>query len=219
LDLAGPVRLAAPMSFGIKVLGPPLAAFLERHPAVEIEVALSDARQDLIAEGIDLALRIAPLADSSLLVRTIAPVAASVLASPAYLASHGTPRHPLDLGGHRLIGYGHRERAAPLRFHRAREEATVLPTGPLFANNGDVMVPLLVAGGGIAVLPDFIVEEALASGALVKILTDWSLPQAYLHLLSPPSRLRPARVRALSDYLVEALKLSCAGRDSRESGD
>ncbi|MGB7412453.1 LysR family transcriptional regulator [Sphingopyxis granuli] len=219
LDLAGPVRLAAPMSFGIKVLGPPLAAFLERHPAVEIEVALSDARQDLIAEGIDLALRIAPLADSSLLVRTIAPVAASVLASPAYLASHGTPRHPLDLGAHRLIGYGHRERAAPLRFHRAREEATVLPTGPLFANNGDVMVPLLVAGGGIAVLPDFIVEEALASGALVKILTDWSLPQAYLHLLSPPSRLRPARVRALSDYLVEALKLSCAGRDSRESGD
>src|SRR5690606_8264646 len=123
LDLAGPVRLAAPMSFGIKVLGPPLAAFLERHPAVEIEVALSDARQDLIAEGIDLALRIAPLADSSLLVRTIAPVAASVLASPAYLASHGTPRHPLDLGAHRLIGYGHRERAAPLRFHRAREEA------------------------------------------------------------------------------------------------
>lgn len=219
LDLAGPVRLAAPMSFGIKVLGPPLAAFLERHPTVEIEVALSDARQDLIAEGIDLALRIAPLADSSLLVRTIAPVAASVLASPAYLASHGTPRHPLDLGAHRLIGYGHRERAAPLRFHRAREEATVLPTGPLFANNGDVMVPLLVAGGGIAVLPDFIVEEALASGALVKILTDWSLPQAYLHLLSPPSRLRPARVRALSDYLVEALKLSCAGRDSRESGD
>ncbi|WP_067112459.1 LysR family transcriptional regulator [Sphingopyxis granuli] len=219
LDLAGPVRLAAPMSFGIKVLGPPLAAFLERHPAVEIEVALSDARQDLIAEGIDLALRIAPLADSSLLVRTIAPVAASVLASPAYLASHGTPRHPLDLGAHRLIGYGHRERAAPLRFYRAREEATVLPTGPLFANNGDVMVPLLVAGGGIAVLPDFIVEEALASGALVKILTDWSLPQAYLHLLSPPSRLRPARVRALSDYLVEALKLSCAGRDSRESGD
>lgn len=219
LDLAGPVRLAAPMSFGIKVLGPPLAAFLERHPTVEIEVALSDARQDLIAEGIDLALRIAPLADSSLLVRTIAPVAASVLASPAYLASHGTPRHPLDLGAHRLIGYGHRERAAPLRFHRAREEATVLPTGPLFANNGDVMVPLLVAGGGIAVLPDFIVEEALASGALVKILTDWSLPQAYLHLLSPPSRLRPARVRALSDYLVEALKLSCAGRDLRESGD
>lgn len=214
VDLAGPIRLAAPMSFGIKVLGPPLAAFLERHPAVEIEVMLSDARSDVIADGIDLALRISSLADSSLLARTIAPVAASVIASPAYLEAHGTPRHPLDLARHRLVGYGHRERAVPLRFHRAKEDATVVPAGPLFTNNGDIAVPWLVAGGGIAALPDFIAEEALVSGALVRILTDWSLPQVHLHLLSPPSRLRPARVRALSDTLVDVLKRSCTGRDS-----
>jgi DNA-binding transcriptional LysR family regulator len=211
VDLAGPIRLAAPMSFGIKVLGPPLAAFLDRHPAVEIEVLLSDARHDPVAEGIDLTLRISPLADSSLLARTIAPVAASVLASPSYLEKHGKPKHPLELADHRLVGYGHRQRAMPLHFARQGEEATVLPSGPLFTNNGDVVVPLLVAGGGIAVLPDFIAGDELASGALVRILTDWSLPQAYLHLLSPPSRLRPARVRALSDYLVENLKLSCTG--------
>lgn len=217
LDLAGPIRLAAPMSFGIKLLGGPLAAFLARHPAVEIEVMLSDARNDLIAEGIDLSLRIASLADSSLLARTIAPVATSVVASPAYLEQHGDPRHPLDLGRHRLIGYGHRERATPLHFHRAGEEATIIPTGPLFANNGDIMIPLLVAGGGIAVLPDFIGEEALASGSLVRILTDWSLPPSFLHLLSPPSRLRPARVRALSDHLVETLKRSCSGRNAPDS--
>ncbi|WP_428630859.1 LysR family transcriptional regulator [Sphingopyxis sp.] len=213
-DLAGPIRLAAPMSFGIKVLGPPLAAFLETHPAVEIEVILSDARSDLIAEGLDLALRISSLSDSSLLARTIAPVAASVIASPAYLEKHGVPYHPLDLAGHRLLGYGHRERALPLRFHRAKEEATIVPSGPLFANNGDFAVPWLVAGGGIAAFPDFIAEEELVAGKLVRILTDWSLPQAHLHLLSPPSRLRPARVRALSDYLVDTLKRSCTGRDS-----
>jgi DNA-binding transcriptional LysR family regulator len=218
-DLAGPIRLAAPMSFGIKVLGAPLAAFMERHPAVEVELTLSDARHDLVAEGIDLALRIAPLDDSTLLARTIAPVAASVIASPAYLERNGTPRHPLDLAAHRLIGYGHRERARPLRFERQGEEATVVPAGPLFTNNGDVMIPLLVAGGGIAALPDFIAEAELASGALVRILPDWSLPQAFLHLLSPPSRLRPARVRALADHLVDTLKRSCAGRDSPESGD
>ena len=209
LDLAGPIRLAAPMSFGIRLLGPVLAAFLARHPAVEIDVILSDARNDPVAEGIDLMLRIADLADSRLLARTIAPVAASVVASPAYLGRHGVPRHPLDLSDHRLIGYGHRERAAPIRFRRADEEAVVIPTGPLFANNGDVMVPLLTAGVGIAALPDFIVEEALRAGALVPILTDWSLPGASLHLLSPPSRLRPARVQALSDHLAEALKRSC----------
>ncbi|WP_137753111.1 LysR family transcriptional regulator [Sphingopyxis sp. L1A2A] len=211
VDLAGPIRLAAPMSFGIKVLGAPIAAFLDLHPAVEIDVMLSDARHDLVAEGIDLGLRIATMEDSSLLARTIAPVAASVLASPAYLDRHGIPRHPLDLSGHRLIGYGHRERTLPLRFHRGEEEATVIPTGPLFTNNGDIMIPLLIAGGGIAVLPDFIAADALASGALVRILPDWSLPQAYLHLLSPPSRLRPARVRALADYLVDGLKRSCTG--------
>src|SRR3546814_17360394 len=97
------------MGFGSKVLGPPLAVFLDRHPAGEIEVLLSDARNDPVAEGIDLTLRISPLADSSLLARTIAPVAASVIASPAYLAKHGTPNHPLHLAGHRLIGYGHRQ--------------------------------------------------------------------------------------------------------------
>ncbi|MBL0915535.1 MAG: LysR family transcriptional regulator [Sphingopyxis sp.] len=211
LDLAGPIRLAAPMSFGIKVLGPPLAAFLDQHPAVEIEVLLSDARHDPVAEGIDLTLRISPLADSSLLARTIAPVSASVIASPAYLEKHGTPKHPLDLADHRLVGYGHRQRAMPLHFQRKGEEATVLPAGPLFTNNGDIVVPLLVAGGGIALLPDFIAAEELASGALVRVLTDWSLPQSHLHLLSPPSRLKPARVRALSDYLVDNLKLSCTG--------
>ncbi len=211
VDLAGPIKLGAPMSFGIKVLGPPLATFLEQHPAVEIEVLLSDARNDPVAEGIDLTLRISPLADSSLLARTIAPVAASVIASPAYLEKHGTPKHPLELAGHRLIGYGHRQRAMPLHFHRKGEEATVLPTGPLFANNGDIAVPLVVAGVGIAVLPDFIAADELASGAVVPILTDWSMPQAHLHLLSPPSRLRPARVRALSDHLVETLKISCTG--------
>ena len=212
IDLAGPIRLGAPMSFGIKVLGPPLAAFLAQHPAVEIEVLLSDARNDPVAEGIDLTLRIAPLADSSLLARTIAPVSASVIASPAYLEKHGVPKHPLELAGHRLIGYGHRQRAMPLHFHRkGGEEVTVLPTGPLFANNGDIAVPLVVAGGGIAVLPDFIAAAELASGAVVPILTDWSMPQAHLHLLSPPSRLRPARVRALSDHLVGTLKRSCTG--------
>ncbi len=216
VDLAGPIRLAAPMSFGIKVLGPPLAVFLDRHPAVEIEVLLSDARNDPMAEGIDLTLRISPLADSSLLARTIAPVAASVIASPAYLEKHGTPKHPLELSGHRLIGYGHRQRAMPLHFHRQGEEATVVPTGPLFANNGDIMVPLIIAGGGIAVLPDFIAADELASGAVVPILTDWSMPQAHLHLLSPPSRLRPARVRALSDHLVDTLKISCTGAHARD---
>src|SRR3546814_12363373 len=103
----------------------------------------------------------------------------------------------------------------PLHFHRKGEEATVLPTGPLFTNNGDIAVPLIVAGVGIAVLPDFIAADELASGAVVPILTDWSLPQSPLHLLSPPSLLRPARVPALSDHLSHPPTMSSKyGRDS-----
>ncbi|WP_033074136.1 LysR family transcriptional regulator [Sphingopyxis sp. MWB1] len=209
VDLAGPIRLAAPMSFGIRILGEPIAQFLVDHPAVEIELMLSDARHDLIADGIDLAIRIAPLEDSRLLARIIAPVPTALVASPGYIEQYGMPRHPLDLARHRLIGYGHRERARPLHFRRADEEATVIPTGPLFANNGDIMVPLLVAGGGIAALPNFITDTARASGALMTVLNDWTLPPNALHLLAPPSRLRPARVRALSDHLMSSLKLSC----------
>lgn len=212
-DLAGPIRLAAPMSFGIRVLGTAIAEFLALHAAVSIELQLSDARHDLVAEGLDLSLRISPMDDSSLLARIIAPLPTSLVASPAYLEKYGMPRHPLDLSGHRLIGYGHRNQAAPLRFARADgsgEEASIIPQGPLCANNGDVAVPMLIAGGGIAMLPEFITEEPLASGALVKILTDWHLPQIYLHLLSPPSRLRPIRVRVLADFLVERLKQGCS---------
>src|SRR3546814_20887249 len=103
----------------------------------------------------------------------------------------------------------------PVRFHRADEEAAIVPSGPLFTNNGDVVVPMLAAGGGIAMLPDFIAETELASGALVRILADWSLPQVFLHLLSPPSRLRPARVRPLSAHPPPPLTPICLGRASR----
>src|SRR5690606_8900489 len=129
---------AAPMSFGIRVLGAVLAEFMAAHPAVSIDLTLSDARHDLVAEGFDLALRISPMDDSSLLARIIGPVPISLVASPTYLTSAPRLRHPLDLSAHRLFGYGHRGRAALIRFVRGSEEAAITPTGPLFANNGDV---------------------------------------------------------------------------------
>lgn len=210
-DLAGPIRMAAPMSFGIKVLGQALAEFMAQHPAVIIDLTLSDERHDLIAEGFDLALRISPLSDSSLLARIIGPIAIHLVASPDYLRSAPKLHHPLDLSAHRLFGYGHRGTTRLLRLAREGEEASVISNGPLFANNGDVAIPMLLAGGGVALLPEFIVEQELADGRLVKILTDWQVQQNFLHLLSPPSRLRPIRVRALGDFLEHRLKAKCFG--------
>ncbi|MDX2208989.1 MAG: LysR family transcriptional regulator [Sphingopyxis sp.] len=219
--LAGPIRLTAPMSFGIRALGSPLAKFAAAHPDVTLDVMLSDDQCDIVTGGYDLALRIAELPDSSLLSRTVAPVPLALVASPAYLAEHGMPRHPLDLGLHRLIGYGHRRQVSPLAFSRPGESASVTPGGPLFANNGDVMVPMLVAGQGLAVLPEFIVAAELADGRLVRVLTDWSLPALRLQIVMPPGRRRPARVNALVEHLMASLKQSCGGHplDVRLAGN
>jgi DNA-binding transcriptional LysR family regulator len=109
------------------------------------------------------------------------------------------------------MGYGHRRAVRSLRFTRARETAVVKPGGPIFANNGDIMVPMLVAGQGVADLPEFIIADALADGRLVRLLSDWDLPPLRLQIVMPPSRRRPARVNALVDHLAMALKASCGG--------
>lgn len=206
-QLAGQVRLTAPMSLGLACLGDVLASFLGQHPRVTIDVLLNDARSDLVAEGIDLALRIGTLDDSSLLAQAIAPVPILLAASPAYLAEHGVPDHPHQLSAHRLLGYGHDRRDAPVRFvHREGDRVSVAPTGPLFVNNGELMVPLLLAGQAMALLPRFIVAQPLAHGALVPLLDEWTAQAMTLFLVSPPSRLRPRRVVALAEHLVTALR-------------
>ena len=207
VDLSGPIRLTAPMSLGLACLGQVLSDFLAAHPSVVIDVVLSDAQCDLVAEGIDLALRIGDLGDSSLLAQVIAPVPIVIVASPAYLVAHGTPRNPRDLQHHKLLGYGHAQRNAPLRFPDvAGERLSISPSGPLFANNGDIMVPLLLAGQALALLPRLIIAGPLADGRLVTVLDEWMQSRSALHLVSPPSRLRPRRVTALGQHLVAALR-------------
>ena len=202
---AGRVRVAAPMSFGTSRIAPVLASFLARHPAVEIELHLSDARVDIVAEGFDVALRIADLPDSSMRSRRLCGVALHIVASPAYLAEHGRPIHAAQLAGHRLLGYINV--AGPWRFRGPGGEEVVVPCrGPLAANSGDALVPALIAGLGIARLPGFIVGPHLESGALEAILPDWTPPPTVLHLLTPPGRLRPARVEALIAWLAEHLR-------------
>jgi DNA-binding transcriptional LysR family regulator len=201
----GRVRMAAPMSFGISNVAPLVAEFLAAHPGIEIELHLSDARVDIVAEGFDVALRIADLPDSSLRARRLCTVAAHLVAAPAYLAEHGTPTHPAQLGEHRLLGYTNL--TGPWRFRGpGGAEVSVKAEGPLSANSGDALVPALVAGLGIARLPAFILGEALTSGKVVPILADWTPPGVALHLLTPPSALRPARVEALIAFLAERLR-------------
>jgi DNA-binding transcriptional LysR family regulator len=202
---SGRVRMAAPMSFGIKNVAPLIAEFLAGHPQIEIELHLSDARVDIVAEGFDVALRIADLPDSSLRARRLCSIAAHLVAAPSYLAAHGTPTHAAQLGEHRLLGYTNL--TGPWRFRGpGGAEVSVRAAGPLGANSGEALVPALIAGLGIARLPGFIVGDALAAGQVVEILHDWAPAPIGLHLLTPPSALRPARVDALIAFLSARLR-------------
>jgi DNA-binding transcriptional LysR family regulator len=202
----GLVRLAAPMSFGLRQVAPLLPEFFAAYPGITVDLHLSDAMVDLIGDGFDAALRIADMPDSSLLARRLCPVSMLTVAAPSYLERKGRPTHPLHLAEHDCIGYAYQVTPDTWRFRNsAGEEAVVRPTGPLRINNGDAMLPALIAGLGIAALPDFIVSEAVHSGRLEIIMPDWQRPPAALHLVTPPGGPRPARVEALGNFLAKNL--------------
>jgi len=208
---AGLVRVAAPLTFGIRHVAPVIADFLAAHPAIQVDLRLSDAKIDIVAEGVDIALRIADLPDSSLRARRIGPVTGHLVGAPGYFARHGRPKHPADLAHHAVFAYTNVANPELLRFRRAGgEEAAVRITGPLRTDSGDAMMPALRAGLGLAVLPDFIVDEDLAAGRLEAVLADWTMRPTALQLLTPPGTRRPARVEALIDFIAERLKRLCA---------
>jgi DNA-binding transcriptional LysR family regulator len=202
----GLVRLAAPMSFGVLHIAPLMAEFLATYPEVSVDLHLSDARADLFGEGFDAAIRIAAaLPDSSLVARRLCTIDRYLVGSPCYLSKHGRPRHPLHLAQHRCIGYSYATNAETWHFTKDGTSAAVRPSGPLRVNNGDAMMPALIAGIGVAILPEFILRDALADGRLERLLPDWSLQSGAAYWVTPPGGPRPKRIEALADYLLEKL--------------
>jgi DNA-binding transcriptional LysR family regulator len=201
----GLVRLAVPMSFGVLHVAPLLPEFLATYSEVSVDLHLSDAMVDLIGEGFDAAIRIAILPDSSLVARRLCEVLPYLVGSPTYLNKHGRPKHPLQLADHRCISYSYTVAAETWRFTKNGKSATVRPSGPLRVNNGDAMLPALVAGTGVGVLPEFILRDALATGQLERLLPDWSLPAGAVYWVTPPGGPRPKRIEVLADFLVDKL--------------
>lgn len=202
----GLIRLAAPMSFGLRWVAPILPDFFERYPDISIDLHMSDASVDLVGDGFDAALRIAVLPDSSLVARRLAPVAPFILAAPAYLEKYGCPEHPRDLAAHHLLGYSYRPRQDVWRLrNRNGDEEYVTPSGPLRATNSEALIPLALRGLGICELPEFLASEYLADGRLKAILPDWTLPSGALYFVTPSARARPAKVEALAEFMIARL--------------
>jgi DNA-binding transcriptional LysR family regulator len=198
----GLVRLAVPMSFGVKAVAPLLPEFLAQYPDVSIDLHLSDATVDLIGEGFDAGLRIARLPDSSLIARRLCGMPRYTVAAPSYLKRHGRPTHPMHLAEHKCFGYAYLSSNIWHYSNAAGEQASVRPAGQLRVNNGEAVMPALIAGLGIADLPDFIVGDAIASGQVEVILKGWKQPEGAVHLVTPPGGPRPARVDVLAEFLT-----------------
>lgn len=204
---AGRIRLAAPLEFGRLHIASLLPAFLAAYPQVSIELDFDDAKVDIVASGFDIVLRIGQLADSSLIARRLCAVARIPVASPAYLARAGRPGHPADLAHHDCLVYTNV--IPPDVWHFVGPAGTrysVTVRGSLRANSGGALQPATIAGLGISLQPDFIAADALADGRLEALLPGWHAPPLSLTLITPPSPLRPLRVRLLMDFLAEHLR-------------
>ncbi len=202
-ELSGIVRLGAPMTFGLLRVAPLIAEFTKAHPEVDIDLHLSDARIDLVEMGLDATIRVADMPDSSLRARRLADVNVHTIASAAYLAEHGTPQHPADLSTHQCLCYSNVPMPDVWNFAGpGQQKVTVQVRSRITVNSGEAMLPALEAGVGIARLPDFIVGDAIADGRLTEILTDWRPAPLGLYLVTPPSRLRTARVEALIEFIA-----------------
>ena len=204
--LRGRIRLAAPMSYGIRHVAPRLVGFMERYPEVEIDLALNDRQVDLIDEGFDLAIRIGQLADSSLVGRRIASSRLIVCAAERYLAKHGRPTGPHDLTAHECLGYSYGTARNEWELHGEDGSVVRVPVRcRLSSNNGDAALNAAIGGLGIALAPDFIAQEALDAGDLVECLPGFSGRELGIHILYAPSAYMPMRVRSLIDHLAGEL--------------
>jgi len=202
----GMIRLAVPMSFGLRWVAPLMPAFLRLYPEIKVDLHLDDAQVDVVGDGFDAALRIAVMAESSLVARRLCLVRRLVVASPSYIGRYGQPQHPGELNAHHCLGYAYKA-GKDLWHFTGPEGAVVLvtPSGRLRVTNVDALMPTILDGLGIAELPEFIASEYLASGRIVALLRGWTLSAGGLYFVTPTMRNRPAKVEALAEFLTQRL--------------
>ncbi len=203
-ELRGTLRVALPLSFGLRHMCEPIAEFSRRHPRVTFDLDLNDRRIDLVEEGSDLAVRIGRLADSSLIARRLFDARTVITASQAYLDEHGTPACPEDLRKHACLVYGNL--AEPTKWVcRDADGAThvVNVNATMTATSGDFLCTAAAEGLGITMQPTFIAGELISKGALVPILTEYDWPVTPAYAVYPPTRHLSYRVREFIDYLAD----------------
>lgn len=204
--VAGTLRVTMPSTFGRLYISPLLPEFLALHPALRVSVDLNDTHVDLVSAGMDLAIRIGTLDDSTLVARQLARNRRVLCASPDYLRRRGTPATPSDLAAHEcLLLVGRQGRLDTLRFQDGDREIAVRVDGRIESNQGELLRDAAVAGLGIALHSTWHVNADLRAGRLKVVLPDYPLPETGIHAVMPQRRLMPPRVRAFVDFLADKL--------------
>jgi len=203
-ELRGLLRVALPLSFGLRHMGPPIADFSRLHPQVEFEFDLNDRRVDLLGEGMDVAIRIGHMADSSLIARRLFTAGTVVCGAPDYFERHGRPERPEELLKHRCLVYGNLADPGTWTYRDTDgSEHQISPQIAMTANNGDFLCAAAVAGLGLVMQPAFIACDAVRRGELSSILTGYAWPATPAYAVYPPARHLSYRVRAFIDFLVD----------------
>jgi DNA-binding transcriptional LysR family regulator len=201
----GTLRVTAPVSWGVHRLVPAIGAYMEQHPAVRVELSLNDRVVDLAEEGFDVGIRSGRVGDEGLVARPLAPSRLHAAASPAYLARRGTPLHPAELAGHELIAFAAWGPDHAWRFRRGAETAAVPVRGRLICNSGQALLTAALAGMGVVVQADVLLDAAIAEGRLVRLLPSWDLPVRAIHLVRRHEPRPSAKLRSFVDFLVGEL--------------
>jgi DNA-binding transcriptional LysR family regulator len=200
----GTMRITAPVVFGSTRLGPLVAAFIQQHPELSLSVELCDRSVDLIEEGYDLAIRTTPTAGAGLVAWRLMPLGYMLCAAPTYLALHGVPTVPTELSGHHCIT-GTDTAAVRWHFDGPDGEAEVPIYGRLQVNNAMLRCEAARAGAGILLCADYLVEQDIANGRLVKLLPGYAPSGSALHAVSPAFRAGSPKVRSLVSHLTAHL--------------
>lgn len=203
--LHGTLRIGAAVTFARMHIVPHLGAFLDRHPGLQVDVVLDDQHINLVEAGVDVALRMGNLADSSLTARKIAECPRLLLATPAYLATHGEPRHPADLSQHQALIYN-RGPGHFWHFSQGDQEQQVSVSGRIRVNAAEGLRAAVLAHQGLATASQWMFAPELASGAVKALLTDWQLPRQQLWAVFPGGRLVSAKARAFVEYVEQLLE-------------
>ena len=202
----GRVRISLASAHGRLYVVPLLGEFVARYPGITVDVDLSDQVVDILQGKADIAIRFGPLADSPLTARRLGDTGRSVIASPAYLARHGTPRTPADLADHNCLDFNFRRAEPGWPFREDGRDYILGVSGNLTANNGETLVELVRNGVGITRVGNFHIEEDIAAGRLISLLEPYN-PQdrEAIHAVFVGGASMPARIRVLVDFLAEKL--------------